>query len=236
MRVLHCIKHGARHCAWRVLPPASIAPSFALSCALSCALSACALQPMRADTARPDSAFADGAASVSPPPGAGWTRARQTGNLVLFRKHASAADARPDPSPYLITAGAMLANRSVFPADSAASVAAFRAMLASQMTNRRQELVELDATPEQRQGIGCIAYRALQVDRYSPESTEPRYQFRHRGYLCPLPGSPSRSVHVFYTEQTLRAVVQPEQRASVREADAFLDTVHIRLPLPTHRQ
>jgi Spy/CpxP family protein refolding chaperone len=232
MRVLHCTRHGARHRVRRVLPPASIA----LFCALSCALSACALQPMRADTARPDSAFAEGAASVSPPPGAGWTRARQTGNLVLFRKHASTADARPDPSPYLITAGAMLASRSVFPADSAASVAAFRAMLASQMTNRRQELVELDATPEQRQGIGCIAYRALQVERYSPESTEPRYQFRHRGYLCPLPGSPSRSLQVFYTEQTLRAVVQPEQRASVREAGAFLDTVRIRLPLPTHQQ
>lgn len=157
---------------------------------------------------------------------------RQNDREVLYRKNASAADAVPDPYPYLITTGVILLSGEVLPErENGLTQAAVRRILIAQMNNFRREMVELavaPAAPGSLPGEGCVRYRAVQVDRYHPESTEPRYRFSHRGLFCATPGASLQLVQLFDTEQFEQAWTPPAARASLHEADAFLRNVRFR--------
>jgi len=177
-------------------------------------------------------ALGNGAVLLAPPAGTGWRLVRQDEREVLYRKNASSADGSPDAHPYIITAGAVLLGRDLLPKrQDGLKPEDVRHLLWTQMNNFRREMVELDASaaaPDRFPGVQCIRYRAVQVDRYLPESNEPRYRFSHRGLFCRVPDASLQIVQLFHTEQYAQAWQPPPGRASLNEADAFLGNAQFR--------
>jgi hypothetical protein len=200
-----------------------------MACAFACLLSSCTARRILPPAGQSPAVLGNGAVLLAPPAGTGWRLVLQDGREVLYRKNASSADASPDPHPYIITAGAALFSRDLLPnRQHGLSPEDVRRLLSAQMNNFRREMVELDASaaaPDRFPGVQCISYRAVQVDRYLPESTEPRYRFSHRGLFCRVPDSSLQIVQLLHTEQFAHAWEPPPARASLNEADAFLSNV-----------
>jgi len=168
--------------------------------------------------------------SIAPPPGDGWTIGSRKPDAIVFHKHPGKAVQRPDSAPYVLNAGVLaLANDATGNGQGVDFIQAARHNLAQRMSSPDQETILLEVTPASLRNATCAAYRAVQVDRYLPEKTEPRNAYAHRGLLCVHPGAPKLLIQAFYTERFLREA-EPAQRASADEAQAFFSQLQFTAP------
>jgi hypothetical protein len=91
------------------------------------------------------------------------------------------------------------------------------------------QLLALELSPLDLDGVTCAAYHAVQVDRYVPDRLEIRHEYAHFGRLCRHPTAPGQWLQAFYTEAFERGSgLGPH--ISLAEANAFFQQWKIGVP------
>jgi|GEM_PF-5897398 len=178
---------------------------------LAMMLTACASQ--RSKTPAAPTAF-----TIDAP--AGWEAARAAPGGALWHTRIKIDDQH---FPSLVSLGIApvegAADRS-----GALSEETARKLLQARLNNPQQVVLTLDLSQREIDGVRCVAYTATQADRYDPESTEARRDYRHRGAICPHPRD-GRLYQIFVSLVYVRSDGAPPDRAQQARADVAVDSL-----------
>lgn len=196
-------------------------------------LAACATVPRQ--TLAPQIRVAGKGFVTLPPQGNGWYVGRRSAETLVLHKR-SAGNEHAEYVPYLISVGVIVSEARTIPELSAVGgeaefSEAVRRYLARLYAGRPvTDVPQLDAKPARYRGATCAEFDSVQVDRFVPESVEPREQFTQHGRICRHPESDALLVQIYYSQQFRRLEGAPDKRPVLREAEDFIDGVEFVSP------